>query len=158
MGERGPVSKRSDQLRRRNTPDIPVDSAPAAVSVEIPGPDDDWHPVARQWYVALGLSGQRIFYEPSDWATAYLIAESISRDLKPQFVAATEQGEVIKECIPMKGASLTAYLRAMTALLATEGDRRRARLELQRATPNDDDEQAAVTALDAYRARLESAG
>lgn len=154
MGTRGPVNKRSDQLRRRNTPDVDVDTAPAAKNVTIPVADEEWHPIARQWYESLEPSGQSVYYEPSDWATAYLIAESISRDLNPQFVAVTEQGDVIKERIPMKGASLTAYLRAMTALMTTEGDRRRARLELERATAVDEDEAASVTALSDYVSRI----
>lgn len=154
MGARGPVNKRSDQLRRKNIPDTPVDTAPGAVNVKVPAADEEWHPIARQWYESLEPSGQSVFYEPSDWATAYLIAESISRDLNPQFVAVTEQGEVIKERIPMKGASLTAYLRAMTALMATEGDRRRARLELERAAAVDEDEAASVTALSDYVSRI----
>lgn len=158
MGDRGPVPKRTDQVRRRNVPETPVDTAPASLDVDVPEADENWHAIARQWYISLAASGQSIFYEPSDWATAYLIAESISRDLNPQFVAVTEQGEVVKEKIPMKGASLAAYLRAMSVLLATEGDRRRSRLELQRASETDVDEAAAVTALDDYRARLESAG
>jgi len=78
--------------------------------------------------------GQQAFYEPSDWAWAWIVAESISRDLKPQVVGIVEEtGEVVRAIIPMKGASLAAYLKAMTALLATEGDRRRANMELERA-------------------------
>jgi len=152
----GPVPKRSDQRRRRNAPQTPVDTAEASTEVTIPDADEAWHPVALQWYLSLGDSGQSVFYEPSDWAVAFLIAESISRDLQPQFVGITEQGEVVRERIPMKGASLSAYLRAMTVLLATEGDRRRARLELQRASETDADEDAAVAALDDYRRRLSS--
>ena len=153
-GPRGPVPERSDQRRRTNAPEIPIDHAPAAEHVEVPEPDEDWHPIAKQWYLSLGGSGQRVFYEPSDWATAYLIAESISRDLKPQFVGMTEDGDVIREKIPMKGASLTAYLKAMSALLATEGDRRRSRVELQRAAQVDADEEASVVAMDDYIRRV----
>lgn len=150
----GPVAKRSDQRRRANKPEVPIDKVAGADQVEMPVADEQWHPIARLWYESLSESGQRVFYEPSDWATAYLIAESISRDLKPQFVGISESGEVLKEKIPMKGASLTAYLRAMTALLVTEGDRRRSHLELQRAAQVDADEEAAVAQLDEYRSRI----
>lgn len=156
-GAGGPVPKRSDMRHgHRSKAEIAaIDKAPGAAHVEVPPADEEWHPIARRWYESLAASGQRAFYEPSDWATAYLIAESISRDLKPQFVGISEKtGEPIIETIPMKGASLAAYLKAMTALLVTEGDRRRARLELERGAQADADEDAAVTALDEYRRRF----
>lgn len=106
----------------------------------VPRPDPKWHNVAKRWFNSLKLSGQSVYYEPSDWATAFLIAESISRDLEPQFVGFTEDGDVIKEQLPLKGASLTAYLRAMSALMVTEGDRRRVRLELERPKKPEDGE------------------
>lgn len=157
MGARGPVGKRSDQRHGHRTKAEleSVDHAPAAANVAGPPANSRWHATAKRWYESLSASGQSVYYEPSDWATAYLIAESISRDLKPQFVGVNEQtGEPILQTIPMKGASLAAYLRAMTALLVTEGDRRRARLELERQAQADEDEDAAVTALDAYRQRI----
>jgi hypothetical protein len=134
----GPVPKRSDVRRRRNKADEPQ-KAPSGVVAQpgaCPEPDPAWHPIAAGWFIALGESGQAVFYEPSDWATARLIAESMSRDLQPQVVGVIQDGKdaglVVKEVIPLKGASLTAYLRAMSVLLVTEGDRRRMRLELQR--------------------------
>lgn len=154
MGERGPVPKRSSQRRRKNKT-TPVESAPAApVVVDVPESHAKWHPAAKAWFESLGRSGQSAFYEPSDWALAYLIAESISRDLKPQVVGVNEEtGEPVMAVIPMKGASLSAYLKAMTALMVTEGDRRRARLELERggSEPAVDPD---VPNLDDFRARL----
>lgn len=151
-GSGGPPPKRSDQRRRRNKPDVPVDKAPAAAVVEVPPADERWHSAARGWYESLARSGQSAFYEPSDWATAYLIAESMSRDLKPQFVGVDGEGEPIVKAIPMRGASLAAYLKAMTALMVTEGDRRRARLELQRGQVDEPD--PSVPNLDDFRDRL----
>lgn len=159
MGTRGPVPKRSDQRRRANKPATPsgtISKAPAAAVVAAPEIDDEWHPVAKRWYTSLAESGQSRFYEPSDWATAYLIAESISRDLNPQVVGITERGDAVFESIPLKGASLSAYLKAFGNLLTTEGDRRRASVELQRGETVDADEDASVTALDAYRAAVEA--
>jgi hypothetical protein len=123
----------------------------------IPKEDEDWHPAAKRWYTSLRKSGQQAFYEASDWAWAWIVAESISRDLKPQVVGIVEEtGEVVKAIIPMKGASLAAYLKAMTALLATEGDRRRAGMELERAGAGagEPDQQSDVPNLDDYRARF----
>lgn len=155
MGARGPVPNRSDERRRTNKPEGGITAAPGALVVEIPEPSEDWHPVARRLYESLKASGQSRFYEPSDWATAYLIAESISLDLKPQFVGFAQTSSVSTEAefavIPLKGASLSAYLKALGNLLATEGDRRRASVELQRGLQVDEDEDASVVALDAYR-------
>lgn len=162
MGTRGPVPKRSSQRRRRNKPEsdggapAEITTAPSGTAEPVPAPepDEDWHPIALRWYQALSESGQRIWYEPSDWATAYLIAESISRDLSDQVVGITDEGDVVKDKIPLKGASLSAYLKAMGNLLVTEGDRRRARAELTRSTQVDQDEEAAVVAIDEWTARF----
>lgn len=158
MGTRGPVPKRSTQRRRTNEPDIPIttiETPAGADPIIAPDSDQTWHPVARCWYESLVVSGQSEFYQPSDWATAVLVAESMSRDLSPQFVGFTESGEVIHESIPLKGASLGAYLRAMSVLMVTEGDRRRVSLELAAHTPkaDPDAERAAGTVTD-IRARL----
>lgn len=136
MGTRGPVPKRTDQRRRTNEPMLPVAKASGARKVAVPRADAKWHPVAKRWYEALAKSGQVTFYEPSDWATAFLIAESMSRDLNPQFVGITEKGDLAYESIPLKGASLGAYLKAMASLLVTEGDRRRLQIELDRPEPS----------------------
>lgn len=156
MATRGPVPKRSDARRRENKPVVEITKAPAAPVVEMPDGDPDWHPIAQRWFESLKTSGQNRFYEPSDWAVAYLIAESISMDFKPQFVgfAQTDRDSTEAEyaVIPLKGASLSAYLKAMGSLLMTEGDRRRASVELQRNVAVDADEEASVTALDDYRA------
>lgn len=160
MGSRGPVGKRSDQKlgHRAKSETENVTKAPAAPTVSPLEPDEEWHPVARQWFDSLAASGQSRFYEPSDWATAYLIAESMTRDLKPQFVGFAQTGRDTTEAefqtIPLKGASLAAYLKAMGNLLVTEGDRRRAQLELQRTHEVDADEQAADEATNVYRAKF----
>jgi hypothetical protein len=159
MGARGPVGKRDDERRRRNKPETPtttVDlSAQLLEPVEIPaageiGADEDreWHPIARLWYESLAKSGQAVFYEPSDWAAAYVLAETLSRELHPHFVSYidVETGERMGSWVtePIKGASLTAILKGMTALMVTEGDRRRLSIELERK--RDLDEASAVAA------------
>ncbi|WP_134324703.1 hypothetical protein [Cumulibacter soli] len=157
MGTRGPAPKRSTQRRRRNKPEGPQSEGVASIDVEMPDPDEDWHPIAAAWYRSLRASGQSDFYEPSDWAMAYLMAESISRDLNPQFVGFRQVDkfttEAVKETIPMKGASLSAYLKAMSNLLVSEADRRRAGVELSKPT-TDEDEDASVAMLDEYRDAL----
>lgn len=138
----GPVPKRSDQRRRRNKSDVDITSAPGAAVVEQPEPGEMWHPAALRWYVSLSTSGQASYYEPSDWATAWVWAELLSRAL--------EQGDRPSAQLIM------AWSAGATELLTTEGARRRMRMELERGGKSDDDEDAAVTALDGYRARFSS--
>ena len=144
MGARGPVGKKTEaKMGHRTKAELAgaevvnldeIDDALLQLAQEgmIPA-DESWHPVAKQFYDSLAASGQRIYYQPSDWAIAYLLAESLSRDFKPQFLAMNEEtGEPIIDTIPLKGASLGAYLKGFTALMATEGDRRRMQIELER--------------------------
>lgn len=154
-GAGGPPPKRSSQRRRTNTPAAgePQHAWGAAV-VKPPRVNGKWHPVAKRWFLALKESGQSQFYEPSDWAAAELIAESMSRDLRPQVVGITEDGKVVKDTIPLKGASLAGYLKAFAALLVTEGDRRRVRLELERPSPEGEEVDDNVTYLDEFRGGL----
>jgi hypothetical protein len=154
VGARGPVPKRSTQRRRMNKPKTPVTKAKGATRIPIPRADPKWHPAARRFYAALNESGQAAFYEPSDWQLAWLTAESISRDLKPQVIGVNEQtGKPVFAVVPLKGASLQAYLKAFSALLLTEGDRRRAGLELERQA-DDGGAGEDVPSLDDYRQRF----
>lgn len=133
----GPPPKRESERRRRNKSDIPTETVDIAAltqqPVEIPVANEDWHPVARMIWDSLPRSGQARFYEPSDWASAYLMVESISRDLEEQVVGVTESAGAVYATIPMKGASLSAYIKMMGNLLITEADRRKARVEVERA-------------------------
>jgi hypothetical protein len=144
MGARGPIGKKNEaKMGHRtkaelagaevvNLDEIDDELIRKARAGQIPA-DENWHDVALHWYNSLPESGQSIYYQPSDWAIAYMLAESLSRDFKPQFVGISEQtGEVLKEKLPLKGASLGSYLKGFSALLATEGDRRRLQLELER--------------------------
>ena len=152
MAVHGPIPKRSEELRRRNKPETPIDKVDAVGSVQIPPADPKWHPTARLIYDSLPSSGQAKFYEPSDWSTAYLLAESLSRDLKPQSIGITDEGKVIRAYVPLKGASLAAYLKGFAALGVTEGDRRRMGIEIDRKPQKP--ELAAVTVMDEYRDAL----
>jgi hypothetical protein len=155
MGERGPTGKRPEERRRRNKDEGVRTQGRASQNVKPPAARREWHPIAKAWYKALRGSGQSEFYEPSDWAMAQIVAESISRDLEPQVVAVPEStGEPVFEKVPMKGASLSAYLKAMTALMVSEGDRRRAGIALERggSDPEADQKDAdKVVAMEKYR-------
>jgi len=144
MGSRGPIPKREAERMGHSKPETPLDKVDAVGPVAIPKANAKWHPVAKHIYESLQPSGQAKFYEPSDWSTAYLLAESLSRDLNPQFVGLSEKNSVMKDGtrttetkpvmqrLPLKGASLAAYLKGFAALGVTEGDRRRMGIEIDR--------------------------
>jgi len=145
----GPVGKRDEERRRRNKPEggIETQSVDIAnliqIDVEIPVADENWEPLTKSYWDSFQSSGQAIFYEPTDWMTAYMLMEVLDRWLKPQDVrvgedrpAQQEGGEVTylfePKILAMPGATLNAILKGLTALMATEGDRRRLKIELER--------------------------
>lgn len=135
--ERGPAPSRSDERVRVNEPTVPTVKLDVAQliqrEVEIPSPDPEWHSVATYWYESLAESAQCVYYEPSDWAIAYVLATNLDRWLKPQFVAYDEEkGKSITAVRPLKGSDLTSFLKGCTNLLVTEVDRRRIGLEVVR--------------------------
>lgn len=152
MGVHGPIPKRSEERRRVNKPETPQDRVETTGPVAIPPANPRWHPVAKRIYESLEHSGQAKFYEPSDWAAAYLLAEALSRDLKPQALGVSIiTGRVVRATVPLKGASFAAYLKAFAALGVTEGDRRRIGIEIDRKPAA---KLAPVSVMDEYRAAL----
>lgn len=139
MGAHGPIPKRSEERRRRNKDDGPeliqASSGAPEDLPDLPDPDALWHPIASEWYLSLRESGQAAFYQASDWAVARYAAELMSRLLMSD---RAPNGQLV--------AALNAV---MSSLLTTEGDRRRARMELERkpSAPK----LASVAPLDAYR-------
>lgn len=141
MGARGPVGKRSEERmgHRSKEEKDSVTKAPSGAPVDLPDlPDADplWHPIAADWYLSLRESGQAAFYQPSDWAVARYAADLMSK------VLMSERGP--------NGQLVAALNSVMSSLLTTEGDRRRARMELERRKPAPQGD-AKVTALDDYR-------
>lgn len=129
----GPPPKRSDQRRRRNKyPE--TDSAPLVVQVRQPRIRRDLDPRARRWYQSLKRSGQSQFYTPSDWQTALIAAEVLDRFF------ATGRASLLAE-----------FNRMCSVLLVTEGDRRRARVELEPAPAPEEDIADAVDIEEARR-------
>jgi hypothetical protein len=137
---RGPVPKRSDQRRRRNKPEVEAEKVKTSGAVRRPAASKNWHPIARGWYESLGRSAQSRFYEPSDWHSARLVADIMSR---------ISQGDGVSS------AEVAAMSKLMSELLVTEGSRRRVRLEIERAAEAVK-APAGVTAIDEYRRRLGS--
>lgn len=134
MGERGPIPKRSSERRRTNS-DSKAEQVQAAGVVKRPPVKGSWHPIAKRWFKALDESAQSRFYEPSDWATAYYVAEAMTINLE----AGRFSSELFK-----------AVMSAQSELLTTEGARRRVRVEIEREIETSE----GVTAIDEYRRRL----
>lgn len=152
-GTRGPIPKRSEARIRRNAEGKPSAVGDLHKHTDAPfDPDPEWHRIAQSFWTALEDSGQSAFYAESDWVSAYLLCEVLTRELNPQFIgwknlptvyAENSKGEmvVVQEGgttplagkIPIKGASLNAIRAQMAVLLVNEGDRRRLSVELSAA-------------------------
>lgn len=141
MGRSGPLPKRSNEIMGHRTKaemdEREVVPIPADV-VPVPEANPEWHPIAREWFEALADSGQRLFFEPSDWAVARYVAEIMTRQLAVSGI---------------NGATFAAIMKATEALLSTESSRRRLRLELQRQIVAPEDS-AGVTAINEYKKRI----
>lgn len=169
-GSGGPPPKRSSQRRRRNKPsgppprsgkgsgraawasyaaamglDVPDDASRAQIMDLVAGAvqADEWHPLAVEWWESLRLSGQATWYEPSDWATARVLAELLSRILQADELNAT---------------AVRAWQHGATELLTTEGARRRVRVELEQAKDDATSGGDNVSEIDQWRRRLRTEG
>jgi hypothetical protein len=137
MPRKGPTPKRSGERRRRNagpgTAKLRLDGA-----VVIPAAPGGLHPIAADWYRALGESGQSKFYEPSDWQRAKVVALKLSQMLEMDAPPAT---------------MIAAVFTAMDSVMDSESARRRSRIEVQRLveTPAADSK---VTAMAELRRKL----
>jgi len=141
-GQPGRPPKRSDQRRRRNPTQAEKRGgvrAGEAIPAD-PPPPGKWEHAIKQWYDSLGRSGQSGWYSAADWSSAWLMADLMNCEL-------LADGAV-------KAATVANWLKLNTALLATEGDRRRAAIELQRPSPPEDEPQSSVTSLASWKESL----
>ena len=128
MGTRGPVGKRDDERVRRNVPESPTATITAIGSVMIPELGDvshegEIHPLVTDLYESIRQSAAVKYYEPTDWQFARLTLFTLNQEL----IAAKHMGK------PIGAMKLTALNQMFSSLLLTEGDRRRVRLEVERA-------------------------
>lgn len=147
-GLTGPIPKRSDERRRRNTTtdagvpnevqkvvvyhddmeDTSLVKAPSA-----PTEDKKWHWLPQMQYEAAKRSAMREFYEPTDWAQLFLLCETLNSHLVDRKVYDSESGEfVMVPPEPITGATLSALMKGFAGLMFMEGDRRRLRIEIER--------------------------
>ena len=117
MGERGPAPKRNQDRVRRHRDGRNIEAVRHG-RVAVPRGEADWNPHAKKWYGSLKRSAQSAFYEPSDWATAKIVAQEISDyfGLDPNL---------------RRPAQMTAILKGMDSVMSTHQSRLRSRVEVQ---------------------------
>ena len=92
----------------------------------------EWHAIAVRIYKATQESGQTRFYEPSDWAYLYWFCDELTWHMNH-----TGRGE-------RSSMKLQALDGMAAKLLLTEGERRRAQIEIDRGEPMEDEDAAAM--------------
>lgn len=151
MGTRGPIGKRDEERIRRNIPEDPTKTIQMPGLVSIPDLGDvshlgETHPLVTDMYESIKASAAVKYYEATDWQFARLALYTLNQEL----VAANHNGR------PVGAMKLTAINQMLSALLLTEGDRRRARVEIERAPAESSGKVLDVT--DVLRQRLASGG
>ncbi len=132
MGARGPVGKRENELARprsRRGSDEQEVTSGTMRPVIWPEPDPEWHPIALMLWEGALNSGQADFYQQSDVAYLYNVCEELSTYKLTSSWIDKETGETRTK---RSGQMFQSIMSAMQALLLTEGDRRRVRIELQK--------------------------
>lgn len=171
-GLRGPISKPGLQRRKDRREALEAATTVVETTGGQPAPwpaDENWHDIAISWYESLEHSDVSELYGESDWAKAYLVAEQISRELKPQFLGLRTAVEVVEVngveesfitqkpvagVVPLKGSAISAIQAMMASLGVSIGDRQRMGLELQRKTTGPAEKTAGQIAVEAMKDEL----
>jgi hypothetical protein len=140
------IPKRTEQLIRRNIPDVPVEKI--TVIGQVPIPDLDIvnpHPLVVDLYDSLKVSAQNKFYEPSDWQTARVAMYTLNQQLTATY----------KDGSPRMISAVTLQVinQMFSQLMMTEGERRRARLEIERQVTGSGDAEV-LTMADHFKKRF----
>ena len=152
MGVKGPIGKRDEERVRRNIPENQTETVTMIGTVKIPELGDmsyegETHPLISEMYDAIKASAAVKYYEPTDWQFARLTLYTLNQEL----IASRHQGK------PVGAMKLTAINQMLSALLLTEGDRRRVRLEIERQ-PGDSPAGKVVNVTDMLKQRLAASG
>lgn len=144
MGTRGPVPKRQEDKHHRIKPAIEVKRGKSGMSEDYKPPikNKNWSNLAKKLWDELKKSGQTRFYEPSDWAVAYLLCETVTEFQRSK----------------MKNGQMLASIQSlMSDLLMTEGARRRVGIELDRKTVEEVERDENVLVMSKWREKMLSA-
>lgn len=148
--------KRSEQLIRRNIPEVPVQKITAIGNVPIPELDLESlgeqrvHPLVIDFYESFKESAQSKYYEPTDWQTARLTMLALNQELTKVY----RSGELKGQPRAMSILSLQVINQMMASLMTTEGERRRARLEIERVTNPSGEDGQVLSISDMFKQRL----
>lgn len=131
MGDRGPIGKRDEERVRRNTPDSPTATIQVIGPVRVPELGDisfegETHPLVEELYESIRQSAAVKYYEPTDWQFARLALYTLNQELI--------YSRHLRK--PVGAMKLTSINQMLSSLLLTEGERRRVRLEVERAPEN----------------------
>lgn len=94
--------------------------------------DPQWHEIARDIYESARTSGQADYYQDSDWAVLYWLCSEISYHITPQTWIDKDTGE--ERTKARSGQYLASIMSSLNSLILTEGERRKVRIELQKAS------------------------
>lgn len=132
----GPIPKNSnrrlskDKSRNDSIEQVKSKNVNNSYYKELTDVNAKWHKTMRRWFESLKHSGQSSFYQPSDWATARMWCDLMTKELNsPKGVSAS---------------LVSQFTIVANSLLTTEGARRRANIEMIPAT----EEQAIKNAVD----------
>ncbi len=127
MAGYGPIPKRDEARIRRNEPEVPTEKVTAIGLVPVPELDLDgyMHPMVEEYYQAMIDSAQSRYFEPTDWQQARFTLLVMNEML----TATNENGDRK----PIPAMKLQVLNQMLSSLLVTEGDRRRVRMEIERA-------------------------
>lgn len=139
----GPVPKPEAQRRRRNKPKSYGEAEPVKTTAAHAAPElgFDAHDLVQSLWQSLAGSVEGKFYSPADWQRARIEMHFLNELL----TAGRTPG----------AQAWTAVQAGLSALLISPADKRRIGIELQ-AAASDEDEDAAVASMDAWRAKLGS--
>lgn len=99
-------------------------------SFKMPEPPEDWHPTCRMiWDSAAGSALYKRLYQPTDWAMLYTHLEDLN-----EFKSKRGSGLLAQVCYS-----------GLSSLLLTEGERRRAKIEIMNEAPKVDEDAMAMS-------------
>lgn len=131
MGTRGPIPKRTElRMGHPREAQSPSDVARVEIHGSVQVPElgfEPSHDIVAEIWEAVKVSGQSIFYEPSDWAM-----------LKFWLMELNDYMDMVKK----SPSRLDVIASNLSGFLLTEGDRRRMKMEIDRSGSAEEEEQA----------------
>lgn len=131
MGQRGPIPKRSEERTRRHATGKDGIEIKKGIAQEYSWtkPGEDWPDFIVRFYESFSSSGMAAYYQQSDVEQLWMSCEMLAR----QFETGRPSAMMVAEAIKL-----------LDGLGATEGERRRMKIELEAEKESDEDAKDAV--------------